>query len=126
MIFRHALIVLLLIPTFLKAEERNVSLKDRLLKEENQRLLERSNSEPELDKVAKDYEAFAITKQLQQMYSGVKVDELLGGGKSEEIYRDLLLAEYGKIMAERGGFGFAKALKKDMMAKNKVQNDTGQ
>ncbi len=76
-------------------------------------LKKQMNSDDEIFKAAKQYEAVAITKMLQQMYSDVKLDPLFENKNTENIYKDLLLTEYGKIVAENGGIGLAKAITKD-------------
>ena len=44
--------------------------------------------------------------------SGVKPDSLFGGGHAEEIYRDMMMDEYGKVIADSGGIGVAENIKK--------------
>ena len=72
------------------------------------------SSDEEIEKIAKEYEAVAVTKMLQQMYADVKIDPLFQNQATENIYKDLLLTEYGKIVAENGGLGIAKSLTKDI------------
>lgn len=70
--------------------------------------------ELEIDKIAKDYEAFAYSQWLKQMYEGVPIDPVYGGGKTEEIYRDLLIDEYGKEIVNKSGTGIAKSIVKEI------------
>lgn len=61
----------------------------------------------EIVKIAKDYEAFAYSQWLKQMYEGMPVDPIYGGGKTEEIYRSLLIDEYGKEIVKNSGTGIS-------------------
>lgn len=69
----------------------------------------------EFDKVFQDYEAVYLSQMLSHMYAGVEVDPMFGGGAGEETMRSLLINEYGKLMAARGGVGLAEAMKKQML-----------
>ncbi|HCM84122.1 MAG TPA: rod-binding protein [Alphaproteobacteria bacterium] len=69
----------------------------------------------EFDKVFEDYEAVYMSQMLSHMYAGVEVDPMFGGGPAEETMRSLLINEYGKMMAQRGGIGLADAMKKQML-----------
>ena len=70
--------------------------------------------EREIEKIAKDYEAFAYSQWMKQMYEGVPVDPIYGGGKTEEIYRDLLIDEYGKEIVKKSGTGISKNIEKEI------------
>lgn len=67
------------------------------------------------DQVFQDYEAVYLSQMLSHMYEGVEPDPMFGGGQAEETMRSLLLNEYGKMMAQRGGIGLADAMKKQML-----------
>lgn len=75
----------------------------------------------EFDKVFQDYEAVYLSQMLSHMYEGVEVDPTFGGGPGEETMRSLLLNEYGKMMAARGGVGLADAMKKQMLQMQEQQ-----
>lgn len=70
--------------------------------------------EMEIERIAKDYESFAYSEWLKQMYEGVPVDPVYGGGKTEGIYRDLLLDEYGKEIVKNSKIGIHKNIAKEM------------
>lgn len=56
---------------------------------------------------AQDFEAVFITEMMKPMFESVGVDEVFGGGKGEEIFRGLMVQEYGKLFAKQGGIGLA-------------------
>ncbi len=80
-------------------------------------LLAKHKASPEqLQKMAKDYEAVFITQLLQPMFAGLDTDpEAGGGGSAEESYRGLMLQEYGKVFAARGGLGMTPILTKEFL-----------
>ena len=70
-----------------------------------------SNVDPKeqarVKEAAKDFEAVFITQMLSHMFSGLDVDPMFGGGQGEEMFRSMMVEEYGKQMAEQGGMGIA-------------------
>jgi flagellar protein FlgJ len=61
-------------------------------------------------KAAGDFEACLLGIMMQSLFEGVPTDGLTGGGLSEQIFRSLLLDEYGKTLARHGGLGLQKAI----------------
>jgi peptidoglycan hydrolase FlgJ len=66
-------------------------------------------------KSAEDFTAFFFTQSLETVYSGISADTLFGGGSGENIYRSLMIQEYGKIAASNGGMGIADAVQREMI-----------
>ena len=66
-------------------------------------------------KTATNFEAFFVGQMLEQMFKGVPVDGFFGGGQSEGIWRSMLLQQYGRAIAERGGFGVADMVSREML-----------
>ena len=64
---------------------------------------------------AKDYEAVFISQMLGAMFSGIKSDGVTGGGQGEEMFRSLMINEYGKSIAAQGGFGLADQMKAQLL-----------
>ena len=76
---------------------------------------QKAKDSKEFDEVFKQYEAVFLSQMLSHMYEGVDVDPMFGGGMGEKTMRSLLINEYGKLMAERGGIGMADAMKNQML-----------
>lgn len=72
-------------------------------------------------KAAQDFEAMFLSQMLQQMFTGIKSDGLFGGGHGEEMFRSLLIDEYGKDMAKRGGIGIAHAIENSLLAAQEMK-----
>ncbi len=75
-----------------------------------------------IDKAAQDFEAVYISQMLTHMWSGVETNEMFGGGHAEEIYRSLLIDEYGKVIAKQGGLGLTDQVRAEMIALQEKQN----
>jgi len=68
-----------------------------------------------IDKTARQFEAMVLGQMVGYMFAGVETDPLLGGGYGEDMYRGLLITEYGKVMAESGGVGIADSVKAQLI-----------
>lgn len=69
----------------------------------------------QIEKVAKDFEAVFLSEMFKPMFKGIKPDPMFGGGKGEEVFQGLMIQEYGKIVAERGGVGLADHVKAEII-----------
>lgn len=77
-------------------------------------------SSEKIDQVAADFEAQFISQMLGNMFSTVDTNGYLGGGEAEEFYRDMLVDEYGKIIARTGGIGVSDHVKREMLRMQEV------
>jgi Rod binding domain-containing protein len=77
-------------------------------------------------KSAKEFESVFISQFLGSMFSGISTDGPTGGGEGEEMFRSLMIDQYGKSMEQRGGFGLASALQRQLLKHQEmpVSNDT--
>ena len=66
-------------------------------------------------KSAKDFEGVFISQFLGSMFSGISTDGPTGGGEGEEMFRSLMIDQYGKSMEQRGGFGLASAVQRQLL-----------
>jgi len=71
------------------------------------------------EKAAKDFEAVLVTQMMGEMFAGVQTDGMFGGGQGEQMFRSLMLDQYGKSIVQQGGFGFADSTTRDLI---KVQD----
>lgn len=72
----------------------------------------------QLEKIAdsaEEFEAVFIAEMMKPMFEDIQTDGLFGGGKGEEVFRSLLLQEYGKLTAKTGKIGIADAVKKELI-----------
>ena len=66
-------------------------------------------------KTAQDFEAFFVSAMFQSMFQGIKTDGPFGGGHGEEMFRGMLMQEYGKSVAKAGGIGLADSVYKQIL-----------
>lgn len=64
---------------------------------------------------AEDFEAFFLSQVFSQMFSGLDVDPVFGGGPGETVFRSLMIEEYGKAVARSGGVGIADAVMRELI-----------
>ena len=64
---------------------------------------------------AKQFEGVFLSEMMSHMFESVKTDTEFGGGQGEDMFKSLLVNEYGKQMANAGGIGIADQLQKMMI-----------
>jgi flagellar protein FlgJ len=74
----------------------------------------------ELRRVAEEFEAVFLGQMLEYMFDGIDTDGPFGGGQGERVFRSLLLQEYGKATAARGGIGIADSVLRQLIAAQEV------
>lgn len=82
--------------------------------------VDRRAAPEEARRAAEDFEAFFLSQMFELMFEGVETDGPFGGGSGEKIFRSLMVAEYGKSTAARGGIGIADAIIRQMLATQEV------
>ncbi|MBM3602035.1 MAG: chemotactic signal-response protein chel [Alphaproteobacteria bacterium] len=66
-------------------------------------------------KTAQEFEGFFLSQMFQSMFQGIKTDGPFGGGHGEDMFRGMLMQEYGKSVAQKGGVGIADAVYKQIL-----------
>ena len=66
-------------------------------------------------KKAKEFESVFISQFLGSMFSGISTDGPTGGGEGEEMFRSLMIDQYGKSMEQRCGFVLADAVQRQLL-----------
>ncbi len=64
---------------------------------------------------AQEFEAFFVAQMFQYMFAGIEQDTLFGGGPGEEMFKSLLLQEYGTEIARSGGLGLADQVMRELI-----------
>ena len=80
-----------------------------------QAMSSQDKKDAQLEAAAKDFEAVFITEMMKPMFAGIKTDSKFGGGKGEEIFRGIMLQEYGKMISETGQIGIADSIKAELI-----------
>lgn len=68
-----------------------------------------------IDKIAEDFEAVFLSQMMQNMFEDVDFDPM-NDGPGEDVYKSMLVDEYGKILSRAGGIGIASHVKREMLA----------
>jgi peptidoglycan hydrolase FlgJ len=71
-------------------------------------------------KTAQQFEGVLISQMLNDMFDGIKTDGMFGGGEGEEMFRSLMVDEYGKQIAAQGGIGLADAVTRELMQRQEM------
>jgi peptidoglycan hydrolase FlgJ len=71
-------------------------------------------------KAAQQFEGVFVTQFLSQMFDGISTDGPFGGGQGEEMFRSLLVDEYGKQVVAQGGFGLSDAVTRQLLKTQEV------
>jgi Rod binding domain-containing protein len=72
-------------------------------------------------KAAKEFESVFIAQFLGSMFEGIKTDGMFGGGEGEEMFRSLMLDQYGKKIADQGGFGLADSITRSLVQRQQAK-----
>ena len=70
--------------------------------------------------VAEEYESVFIGQMLQHMFAGIETDAMFGGGPAEDIYRSMMVDEFGRAMSQAGGVGLADHIVRSLMSLQEV------
>lgn len=71
---------------------------------------------------AQEFEAMFVAQLLQPMFKGVDMSGLGGKGPGSDVYKEMLVKEYGKVIAKAGGLGIADQVRDEML---RLQEQTG-
>ena len=80
-------------------------------------------SPPAARQTATEFEAVFLAQMLRHMMSGIGTEGVMGGGQAEKIYRDMMVDEMGKSIAQRGGIGIADQLYAQLIKAQEVTTD---
>lgn len=80
-------------------------------------------NKPQMQKAAQDFEAFFVSQMMQPMFAGIETDEIFGGGQGEEVWKSMMIDEYAKETARKGGLGIADSVM-SVMLKAQEQSQT--
>ena len=68
-----------------------------------------------IHKSAQDFEAAALGQLMGFITQNIEVDPNFGGGHGEEMFRDLLNSEYGKMLHKSGNTGLARQVEGQLL-----------
>lgn len=68
-----------------------------------------------IESSAREFEAVFIAEMMKPMFEGIEVDKTFGGGKGEEIFRSMMVQEYGKEIASLDIIGIQNQVKSKLI-----------
>ncbi|MEO0411759.1 MAG: rod-binding protein [Pseudomonadota bacterium] len=71
-------------------------------------------------KAAEEFEGMFLSTLLETMFSGLETDGPFGGGNSEEMYRSMMVQEYGKAITASGGIGISDVLERQLLSLQEI------
>ena len=80
-----------------------------------------ADKDEKIREAANEFEAVFISQMLTHMFDGVGDDNAFGGGHAEEVYKSMLIDEYGKIMVNAGGIGVADHVVRQLVGQQEQQ-----
>ncbi|MBV9992721.1 MAG: rod-binding protein [Alphaproteobacteria bacterium] len=81
----------------------------------------RSTSDPATaKKVSQQFEGVLISQMLNDMFQGVGTGGMFGGGPGEEMFRSLMIDEYGKQIAAQGGLGLSDHITRELLKRQEM------
>lgn len=66
-------------------------------------------------RTAEEFEALFLSQMLAPIFEQLGTDPLFGGGPGEQVYRSMMVQEYGKAIARSGGVGIADAVQREIL-----------
>lgn len=64
---------------------------------------------------AEAFESLFIAQMMAPMFDGIDDESVFGGGGGEDVYRGMMIEQYGAAVAQRGGIGIADALERYLL-----------
>jgi len=93
--------------------------------QQSAKAFEGAKSTQEIEKIeeaAREFEAVFVAEMMKPMFEGIETEAPFGGGKGEEVFRGMLLQEYGKIVSQTGSIGIADQVKEAMIRMQSALN----
>jgi peptidoglycan hydrolase FlgJ len=77
-------------------------------------------TDAQMNSVSQDFESLFLTQMLGSMFGDSTGESLFGSSESKDIYKSLIMNEYGKNIAKNGGIGIASSVKKELLKLQEV------
>jgi flagellar protein FlgJ len=71
---------------------------------------------------AEKFVSLFMSQMFSQMFAGVGTNKVFGGGPGEEMFKSVLIDEYGKAAAKQGGMGMTDQIMRALIAQQEKQS----
>ncbi len=75
---------------------------------------------------AEQFEAVFLAQMLQPMFAGIDTNGPFGGGHGEQVFRSLMIQEYGRLMTRAGGIGVSEQVMAEMLKMQEIADGGAQ
>lgn len=72
------------------------------------------------DKAAQDFESLFISQMIEQMFGESLGDDFFGSDESSDVYKQLMVDQYGKQISASGGIGIADYVKRELLKMQEI------
>ena len=69
----------------------------------------------QINQASKDFESMFISQMVEQMFGDSQGSEAFGNSDTGEVYKSMMMDEYGKQIAKAGGIGIADYVKRELL-----------
>ncbi len=69
---------------------------------------------------AEEFEAVFIAQMMSHMFAGISTDGPFSGGQAEQVYRSMMVNEYGRLATASGGIGIADQVMSEILKLQEV------
>ncbi len=69
---------------------------------------------------ARDFESLFISQMVEQMFGESIGSEAFGTEDTDEVYKGLMVQEYGKMITQSGGIGIADYVKRELLKQQEM------
>ena len=69
---------------------------------------------------AEEFEAVFISQMMSHMFAGISTDGPFSGGQAEQVYRSMMVNEYGRLAIASGGLGIADQVMSEILRLQEV------
>jgi Rod binding domain-containing protein len=80
------------------------------------RVMRQKGDNAAVERAAREFEGMFMAQMMAPMWEGIESNETFGGGHGEDVWRGMMVQEYGKIAARSGTLGIADMVKREMLA----------
>ena len=70
---------------------------------------------------AEEFEAVFLAQMMSHMFAGISTDGPFSGGQAEQVYRSMMMNEYGRIATASGGLGIADQVMSEILKLQEIQ-----
>jgi len=71
--------------------------------------------DPAIAHAAREFEAVFLSQMMTHMHTGIETDPVFGGGAGEDMFRGMMIQEYGKQMARLNVAGISEQIQKTLI-----------